>query len=122
MAGDVMRYMKNKAFLPPQTSLKQSLALLKKSHLFIGTDTGPLHMAAALGIPTVAIMGPSDPLRNGPYGEGHEIICRKLPCSNCYKRTCESNECMRMITVDEVYDKVKKRLNIITKEVGKNGH
>jgi len=52
-------------------SLAGLIALLRRAHLMIGPDTGPLHLAAALGVPTVALFGPTDPKRNGPYGNVH---------------------------------------------------
>ena len=54
-----------------QTDLLQLLALERHSRLFVGCDTGPMHMAAAVGIPCVVLFGPADPARTGPYGEGH---------------------------------------------------
>jgi lipopolysaccharide heptosyltransferase I len=103
-AADSMAY---KPFIAPPTTLKQLVALLRRCSLFIGGDTGPLHMAAALKIPTVAIYGPSDPLRNGPYGDNHFIIHKKIECSGCYKRTCDTIKCLKMISVDEVFSAVK---------------
>jgi lipopolysaccharide heptosyltransferase I len=91
----------------PPTSLKQLIALLKRCSFFIGGDTGPLHLAAALNISTVAIYGPSDPARNGPYGDNHIIIHKKLDCSGCYKRNCNKIKCMEMISVDDVFEGVK---------------
>ena len=49
-------------------SLTQLIALTRRARLFIGGDTGPMHLAAALGVPVVAIFGPTDPARNGPFG------------------------------------------------------
>ncbi len=57
-----------------QTDLPQLLALERRSRLFIGCDTGPMHMAAAVGTPCVALFGPADPARTGPWGEGHRIV------------------------------------------------
>ncbi|MFT5291434.1 MAG: heptosyltransferase-1 [Planctomycetota bacterium] len=57
-----------------QTDLLQLLALERRSRLFIGCDTGPMHMAAAVGTPCVVLFGPADPERTGPFGEGHSIV------------------------------------------------
>lgn len=60
--------------LAPPTSLDELLALLRRVKVVVGADTGPLHMAAALGLPCVGLYGPTDPTRNGPYGQGHRIL------------------------------------------------
>lgn len=56
------------------TNLRQFAALASRSRLFVGCDTGPMHLAAATGCPVVALFGPADPLRTGPYGPGHTIL------------------------------------------------
>lgn len=113
MAKKLLANMSEKAFLAPPTSLKQSIALLKRSDLFIGPDTGPMHIAAGLGIPVVAIFGPSDPVRNGPFGSKNKIVRTRTSCDNCYKRECAALECMKLISVDDVFKKVKECLNPI---------
>jgi lipopolysaccharide heptosyltransferase I len=97
------------AIAPPTTWL-QLAALLARSSVFVGGDTGPLHLAAAVGLPTVALFGPSNPRRNGPYGPGHVILYQRLPCSNCYQRTCDHWECLPRIAVDTVLEAVGKLL------------
>ncbi len=62
------------ALLAPPTSLEGLLALLRRISVMVAADTGPLHMAAALGIPCVGLYGPTDPARNGPYGPGHRTL------------------------------------------------
>ncbi len=112
----IMDLMANKPFAAPPTTLKQLVALLRRCELFIGGDTGPLHIAAALKIPTVAIYGPSDPLRNGPYGDNHFIIHKKIECSGCYKRSCDIIECMKIISVDDVFSAVSKAYILFKRE------
>ena len=75
----------------------------------IGGDTGPLHLAAALGLPVVGLYGPTPPSRNGPFTEKKEIIYHALPCSPCWKRICKdkNNECMDSIQVEEVMKSVE---------------
>jgi lipopolysaccharide heptosyltransferase I len=91
-------------------SFLQLIPLLRKCSLFIGGDTGPFHLACALGTPAVGVFGPTSPVRNGPWQEGDEAVCHTLECSFCYKRTCPTrNECMD-ISVDEVFDAVLRRL------------
>jgi lipopolysaccharide heptosyltransferase I len=90
------------AALACPTTVPQLLALLKRADLYIGGDTGVMHLAAFARLPVVAIFGPTDHLVNGPYGSGHTIVRRELPCSPCRDKGCESRECLRSITVDEV--------------------
>ncbi len=94
----------------PPTTLLQLGALLGRSTVFVGADTGPLHLAAAVGTPTVALFGPSNPHRNGPYGDGHMVLHRQLPCSNCYQRTCDHWECLPGIEVEAVVQAVGRLL------------
>lgn len=99
-------------WVAPPSSLHQSMALFDRASLFVGGDTGTLHLCVALGIPTVSLFGPTDPVYNGPYGSPHQVIVKKLHCSFCYKRTCPThNECMDGITVDEVFETVRTCLN-----------
>ncbi len=80
------------AFLAPQTDLRQLAALVGQAALFVGNDTGPLHLAVALNVATVAIFGASDPLRNGPYGPIHRIQTGGVECHPCWKTTCERKD------------------------------
>ncbi len=91
--------------LAGELSLIEQYGLSKISNLFIGGDTGPLHLAAASGTRCLALMGPTDPITHGPYGEGNLVIHKKeLVCINCWERKCplKTNRCMDDITVQEV--------------------
>jgi len=77
--------------LAGETSLKQLVEIIKGAKFVVSNDSGPMHIAAALGIPVFAIFGPTDPKRTGPYGHGHTIIMPKLLCSPCFKRTCDDS-------------------------------
>jgi heptosyltransferase I len=91
-------------------SFLQLIPLLKKARLLIGGDTGPFHLACALGTPVVGIFGPTSPIRNGPWREEEESVTHLLPCSACHGRTCSlGNECMD-ISVEEVFAAVIRRL------------
>jgi len=94
------------------TSIMELAALCRESRLMVAGDTGPLHLAVALGIPTVAVMGPSAVWRNGPYTTADIVVKRQLPCSDCYKRTCDKFICMD-IPVEQVFQAVKERLRAI---------
>lgn len=111
MVDSISGMMKKKPLIPPPTTINQSAAFFNHCDLFIGSDTGPMHLCAALGVRSLVLMGSTDPLRNGPFGEGHVVIQKDLPCRNCYKRKCPTNlECMDAIQVGEVFDAASKIL------------
>src|SRR5206468_12433233 len=91
--------------LTGRTTLRQIAADIKRCALFVGNDNGPMHMAAALGTPVVAMFGPSDPAVWGPCGEQHRILYKGLDCRACFHPDCFRGDqnCMRLITVDEVW-------------------
>ena len=103
--------MKEKAVnIAGKTTLKTLAALYEQTMFVISTDTGPMHLCAAIGTPVVALFGPTAPWRTGPFGSSHEVIRLGLECSPCYKRECRRQDimCMRGIEVADVMDKVKK--------------
>jgi 3-deoxy-D-manno-octulosonic-acid transferase/heptosyltransferase-1 len=90
-----------------KTTLKELAALAERADLFITTDTGPMHLAAAAGGRVVALFGATAPWRTGPYGKGHVVVRAGLDCSPCFSRTCgRKMQCMEAITVDDVLAKV----------------
>jgi lipopolysaccharide heptosyltransferase II len=103
-----------------KTSLRQFLALLEKSNLFIGVDSGPMHMAAGMGIKIVALFGPARPEAVGPWGNGHIVITKQddFPCSPCAQTICKmpNNSCMHAITVEDVWEAVEQQVDKIFKE------
>ena len=94
-------------------SIRGSAALIEKSALLVSTDSGPMHIAGALKVPTVALFGPDDPVRTGPLNPGDVVIQKKLDCVPCREKECRypAVECMESITPEEVFDEVKKRLS-----------
>ena len=84
-----------------QCSISELIALTRRASLFIGGDTGPMHLAAALKIPVVAIFGPTDPARNGPYGT-RSIVLRNPESSTSHARVSQPDQGMLEITVDAV--------------------
>lgn len=92
--------------LAGRTSLKTLAALYAGSDLLISTDTGPMHLAAAVGTPVVALFGPTAPWRTGPLGNAHQVIRVPLACSPCFKRHCPDCMCMHRIEVSDVIDAV----------------
>jgi len=88
------------------TTLKELAALVSLADLFITTDTGPMHLAAAAGAKVIALFGPTAPWRTGPYGAGNVVLRAGAACSPCFKRTCENVRCMEDITVDAVMGEI----------------
>ena len=90
--------------LAGRLTLLQYAAVLKRCALFVGNDNGPMHMAAALGVPVVALFGPSNPAEWGPRGARMEVLYEGLDCRRCFHPTCTRGDqsCMRLIAVDEV--------------------
>ncbi len=109
----IVRITKNSPIISCRTNLKELAVLISKCRLFVGGETGPLHIACALNVPTVALIGPTDSVRNGPYGEGHMVIEKDLPCRGCWRHECRKLDCMRLITVDEVFSAVERELSRI---------
>ena len=98
-----------------ETSLTQMAALFKKCRLAIVNDGGPLHVAVAVGIPTVSIFGPVDPMVYGPFpSKGHQVVQKSLACQPCYRRfrmaSCLHLSCLQELSVEQVYRKVKEIL------------
>jgi len=93
------------------SNLRQLAEIFRRSHLFIGSDSGPMHIASFVKTPVVVIYGPTDPVVNAPYKKNpHSILRKDLECSPCRKRNCESVRCMDMVTPDEVFDAVCRML------------
>jgi lipopolysaccharide heptosyltransferase II len=94
--------------------LAETIALIKKFKVLICGNTGVMHIAAALKTPVVALHGPTNPRKWGPWGEQHAILTAKSPCSPClylgFEYACRDYPCMATITADEVYNAVLKYL------------
>ena len=101
-----------KALIPPveiigKTTLKQLAAVLRGARFVVGGDTGPVHLAAGLSVPTVMLMGPTDANRNGPYGQPQNAVEVERPCRWCWKRACPKGiDCLASITVQTVKEKI----------------
>jgi heptosyltransferase II len=95
--------------LTGQTTLSQAIGLISRCRLFVTNDSGLMHVAAALGIPVVAIFGSTDPMRTAPLGKNCRVVRSLLPCAPCLRPHCPGErECMDRITVDEVFDETRK--------------
>jgi heptosyltransferase I len=93
-----------------RTTLRDLAFLYSEAALVITTDSGPMHLAAAVGTPVIALFGPTDPARTGPYGPGHRIVRSGLNCIPCFRKQCETRSCMKEITVEEVFTAAKEML------------
>ena len=91
-----------------KTSLPELALLLKQAKVLVTNDTGPMHLAYALGTPVIAIHGPTNPKLTGPYGIQYNVIKMDVPCGPCFKKKCPGYGlvCMTNITIDMVYSKV----------------
>ena len=95
----------------PATTVPDLLSIARAARLFISGDTGPLHLAAAVGTPIVALFGPTRPERNGPWVARDVVVSRVDRCSCVYERRCRlANACINDITVPEVVAAVARRL------------
>ena len=99
-----------------QLTLKQSAVLLSKAALFIGIDSGPMHMATAVNTPVVAIFGPSRIWRWGPCGDGQIVIQKDWDCVPCGKKGCDGtgrSRCLDELSIEEVTTVVEPRIKSI---------
>src|SRR5215469_4994616 len=90
-----------------QTSFSEMTEWLRLSEMLVTNDTGPMHVAAALGIPIVALFGPTDPRLTGPYGQLENVLRIDLPCAPCFKSYCtwkNPMECLTAITPQKVFE------------------
>jgi lipopolysaccharide heptosyltransferase II len=89
------------------TSLGELVEVIRAAELIVTNDTGPMHIAAALGTPMVALFGPTNPNRTGPYGRSADVLREPLECSPCLSQTCRNPrqmECMIALSVDRVLE------------------
>ncbi len=114
-AGDSQRL----HLLAGRTSPTLLAAMLSRCKLLVTNDTGPMHVAAAVGTPTVALFGSTSPTWTRPFGMGHEVIYKHLECSPCFQRTCPIGyKCLHAIPVEEVYKTVINKLRKPTRIKG----
>lgn len=91
-----------------KTNLREALALISYCNLFISNDSGLMHLAAAFGVPTVAIFGSTNPKTTSPLGPKTKVIYKNVPCSPCLRKTCPTDfRCMNLITAEEVFESLK---------------
>ncbi|HLZ53315.1 MAG TPA: lipopolysaccharide heptosyltransferase II, partial [Verrucomicrobiae bacterium] len=114
LGGFISRVEPERCFnLCGQTSLPEMVEWLRLCDLMITNDTGPMHVAAALGKPLVALFGPTEPRRTGPYGQLNNVLRIDLPCSPCLKSRChyeKPNECLNALSPATVFEFARKKL------------
>lgn len=93
-----------------KTSLRDLTQVLKRLNLFVCQDTASLHLALSLGIETIGLFGPTDPLKHTVKDKKLHVFLKKMPCSFCYKPGCKNNICMKKITPQEVFVQIKQIL------------
>ncbi|MDA8083490.1 MAG: lipopolysaccharide heptosyltransferase I [Nitrospiraceae bacterium] len=96
--------------LAGQTTIPELVELIRSSRCAITNDSGPMHIAAALDIPVVALFGPTSPVKTGPYGSRHLVLKSERACAPCFKKKCDDIRCMRDISVEMVLAGTKELL------------
>ena len=111
LATAVVEASQNAAQLAPRTTVTDVFALAREARLMVSGDTGPLHIAGAVGTPTVSLFGPTDAGRNGPWSPADVALSRYAGCSCHYQRRCRRREsCIDEIGVGEVVSAVERRI------------
>ena len=112
LASAVVQASSGAAEAAPPTTLPDLVSLSRQARIIVSGDTGPLHIAAAVGLPVVSVFGPTDPLRNGPWSDADVSIARYDRCACHYRRRChrQGSWCLAGIRTDEVLAAVDARL------------
>jgi len=110
LAEQIVAAAPESAVLAPPTSLLELTVLMRRARLFVGSDTGPLHLAAAVGSPCVGIYGPTRPEECGPYGTGHQVCQTYRPAANERVKKAGSNDAMQSVTVETVWQACERLL------------
>lgn len=105
LAEDVVAASNGHARVESLPTLDRLARRLRQARLVLAGDTGPLHLAHALGTPVLAVMGPTDPQRHGPYGSSERAVYHRLPCSFCYKRFDETKACLFEVRPEAVAER-----------------
>lgn len=111
LAREVVASAGDRAPQPIVLGLGPLLALLRRAKFIVSADTGPLHLASALGTPAVGLYGPTDPARNGPYGSRDVVVRNPRYAQTTYRRGSDYASSMLSISVEQAFDAVAKRLN-----------
>ncbi len=117
LAGAVVAASAGAAQAVAAPDLPSLAALLRRATLALGGDTGPIHLAHALGTPVLMVMGPTDPARHGPYGAPERALVHRLPCSFCYRRFAEPKACLLQIPPERLAEHAAALLNSVAATV-----
>jgi len=98
--------------LSGKTNLRELCYLLKEASLFVGVDSGVMHLASSFDIPVVGIFGPTDPFYVGPQNRRSRVVRKKMECSPCYLKGCEERSCMKNLDVQRVLEACEELLGI----------
>jgi heptosyltransferase-2 len=114
ISDEVARHMRARpVVLTGRTDLAQTAAVLKASDLLVTNDTGPAHVAAAVGCPVVVVFGPTNPVTTRPFSDSAEVVRRPPVCAPCMLRDCPiDHRCMTAVTPDEVFGRAAHALGI----------
>ncbi|HEX8292940.1 MAG TPA: lipopolysaccharide heptosyltransferase II [Pyrinomonadaceae bacterium] len=112
ISEEVARRMRARpVMLTGKTDLAQTAAVLKASDLLVTNDTGPAHIAAAVGCPVVVIFGPTNPLTTSPFSRSAEVVRRPPDCAPCMLRDCPiDHRCMTAVTPEDVFERAARAL------------
>jgi len=121
-ANYIKNHLRDLSILSPKTTVKQLASLINNCDIVIANDSGPMHISAALNIPTLGLFGPTNPLAHGPYSDNSDFIVRKdLFCINCNKQVCPyHHECFIDLPVYEIVNKVENLIEKSKKAVKQN--
>jgi len=97
--------------LTGKTSLRDLCSLLKKASLFVGVDSGIMHLASSFNVPVVGIFGPTDPYFVGPQNPKSVVVREEMECVPCYLKGCEERACMAKLDVKKVFDACERLIN-----------
>jgi len=112
VANQIAAHIGSNAVVLDRYPLKKFASLLKNVDVVIGADTGPVHLAAAVGTPTVSFYRSSDGSESGPRGSRHVIVQSPLPCTRCFRTSCPRDvECSDSIKVNDLFEAVSKLIN-----------
>ena len=93
--------------LAGRTSLKELIEVMRHAKFVVSNDSGPMHIAAGFHVPVVAIFGPTSPVRTGPYGTSNRVVESDAECAPCFRKKCKDMRCMRGISAEMVYAKMR---------------
>ncbi|MFC1672424.1 glycosyltransferase family 9 protein [Planctomycetota bacterium] len=121
LVEEVSSLMKERPIKTVGRRLTELVSLIKRCSLFVGNSTGPMHIAAGLQVPVVAVFGSRHPgdshQKWGPWGKDHMVVSKDVSCKNCNPSNCTTLECMKAVSVGDILKAIAKQMG--TMQVGK---